>query len=323
MEENFHVFEKQCKDEEIIHYDVCIIGGGPSGLTSAIYSSRYGLHTALISRDIGGMANLAHKIENYPGFIGSGFELMQIFKKQAENFGTEFLTSEVVDIFGDETGFVIELKNGKVVHSKSVIIALGTEKRKLEIPGEKEFLGKGVSYCATCDANFFKNKVVAVIGGSNSATKSAQILSSLAKKVYIFYRKDELRADKCEVDLIKKDEKIEVVCNAIPLQITGDEKVSGIEISKEGEKKIFDVEGVFVEIGSIPLTAIAKKLGIKTDGEGYIEVNADMATNIPGIFAAGDSIKSKLKQVVVASAHGAIAGKSAFDYLKEKESNLR
>lgn len=317
MERHFHVFEKNKKDGEIEHYDVCIIGGGPSGLTAAIYSSRYGLHTALISKDVGGMANLAHKIENYPGFSGSGFELMQKFKKQAEEFGTEFLFSEVANIFKDKTGFVIELKNGKVAHSRSIILALGTEKRKLGIIGEKEFLGKGVSYCATCDANFFKNKIVCVIGGSNSAAKSAKILSLVAKKVYIVYRKEELRADKCEAKSIKEDEKIEIFFNSIPKKIIGDKKVAGIEIEKNGKNEMISLDGVFIEIGSTPVTAIAQKLEIKTDKEKFIEVNADMETNVPGIFAAGDAIKSKLKQVIVAASQGAIAAKSAFDYLKK------
>ncbi len=314
----FHIFEKHHKDEEIEHYDVCILGGGPSGLTAAIYSSRYGLHTALISKDIGGMANLAHKIENYPGFIGSGFELMQKFYKQAEDFGTEFLSSEVADIHKDKTGFIIELRNEKVVHSKTVIVALGTEKRQLAIPGEKEFIGKGVSYCATCDANFFKKKIVAVIGGSNSATRAAKVLSAIAKKVYIIYRKEELRADKIEINSIKKDSKIEIMYNSIPTEIEGSSKVEEMEIETKGKKKKIKVDGVFVEIGAIPVTAITKRLNIKTDGEGYIDVNPDMETNVPGIFAAGDAIKSKLKQVVVASAHGAIAAKSACDFLKKK-----
>lgn len=317
-ENHFHVFENGCKDCDIEHYDVCILGGGPSGLTAAIYSARYGLHTALISKDIGGMANLAHKIENYPGFVGSGFELMQKFHKQAEDFGTEFLNSEVADIHKDKTGFIVELRNGKVVHSRTIIVALGTEKRQLSIPGEKEFIGKGVSYCATCDAAFFKKKVVAVIGGSNSATKAASVLSAFAKKVYIIYRGAELRADKTEVDAVKKDSKVEILYNAIPIEIEGSSKVEEIKIETKGKKKSIKLDGVFVEIGAIPVTAITKRLGIKTDGEGYLDVNSDMETNVQGVFAAGDAIKSKLKQVVVASAHGAIAARSAFDFLKKK-----
>ena len=313
--ESVKIFEKSHKDEEILHYDVCILGGGPAGLTAAIYASRYGMKAAIITKDIGGMCNLAHKIENYPGYAGGGFELMQKFHKQAESFGSETANSEVADIHKDKTGFIIELRNGKVVHSRSVIIALGTEKRRLEIPGEEEFLGKGVSYCATCDANFFKGKNVAVIGGRNSATDAALILSGIAKKVYMVYRGDKLLADNNEVESIKNEKNIKVLFNSLPRRILGDKSVESLEITKKNKKEVLKVDGVFVEIGAIPVTEITKRLKIKTDDKKYIKVNRDMETNADGVFAAGDAVKSKLKQVVVAAAQGAIAAKSAFDYL--------
>jgi len=304
--------------ENITDYDVCILGGGPAGLTSAIYSRRYGLHTVLISKDIGGMANLAEKIENYPGFEGTGLELMKKFWEQAKKFGVEFLNSEAVDLHKNKTGFITELKDRRVIHSKSIILALGTEKRKLNIPGEDEFLGKGVSYCATCDANFFKGKVVGVIGGSNSAAKSALILSRIAKKVYIIYRRGELRCDKVEKEKIKKAGNIEVIYNSVPLKIKGEDRVEGIEIASEKEKREIKLDGVFVEIGSIPVTDIAKRLGVKTNKEGYIIVDEDMATNVRGVYAAGDVVESKLKQVIVAAGQGAIAAHSVKDYLSQK-----
>ncbi len=317
--EHFHVFEKKIEDEKVIHYDVCVLGGGPAGLTSALYSARYGLHTALITKNIGGMANLAEKIENYPGFEGTGYELMQKFFKQAKNSGTEFLSSEVGNLYRDKTGFVIELKNGKVVHSKTIIIALGTEKRKLNIKGEDKFLGKGVSYCATCDAPLFKNKIVAVIGGRNSAAKATLLLSRIAKKIYLIYRRESLRCDKIEELKIRDNKKIALVLNAIPLVIKGKENVTGIEIMKEGEgKKQIKLDGVFVEIGSIPVSGITKKLGIRTDKKDYIIVDNEMKTNVKGIFAAGDIVKSKLKQVVVSAAQGAIAARSAYEFVDRK-----
>ncbi len=306
-------------NENIGHYDVCILGGGPAGLTSSIYSGRYGLHTVLISKDIGGMANLAEKIENYPGFEGTGLELMKKFWEQAKKFGAEFLNSEAVNLHKNKTGFIIELKDRRVVHSKSIILALGTKKRKLNIPGEEQFLGKGVSYCATCDANFFKGKVVGVIGGSNSAAKSALILSRIAKKVYIIYRRGELRCDKVEKEKIKKAGNIEVIYNSVPLKIKGKDKVTGIEIiDKDKDKREIKLDGVFVEIGSIPLTAIAKRLGVKTNKEGYIIVDNDMATNVRGVYAAGDVVESKLKQVIVSASQGALAAHSVKDYLSQK-----
>jgi thioredoxin reductase (NADPH) len=312
---HFHVFDKGIEDEKIEHYDVCILGGGAAGLTSAIYSTRYGLHTALIAKTIGGAANLAEKIENYPGFEGSGLELMQKFWKQAEKLGTEFLNSVVVNIQKDKTGFIVELKNGKVVHSRTIIVALGTEKRKLNIPGEDEFVGRGVSYCATCDAAFFKGKEVVVIGGSNSAAKTALILSKMAKKVYILYRREELRCDEIDKKKIKEKKNIEVIYNAIPLKIVGNTVVKGLEINQKGKERKLRVAGVFVEIGSVPISGMVKKLGVKTDKEGYIIVDENMATNIKGVFAAGDTIKSKLKQIVVSAGQGALAAASAKDYL--------
>lgn len=238
--------EKSIKHEEIFHYDVLILGGGPAGLTAAIYAARYGLSTALLSKDIGGMANYAHRIENYPGYIGSGMQLMQNFHKQAIDAGARFLADEVGKIYKDENGFVIETKTSKIVHAKSLIIASGTEKRKLDIPGEKELTGKGVSYCATCDGAFFKNKTVMVIGGCDSAAKAALILAEFAKKVYISYRKDKMRCEKIACDKLEENKKIEFVFNSVPVEIKGDKKVESILLDIQGKKKEIELDGIFV-----------------------------------------------------------------------------
>jgi thioredoxin reductase (NADPH) len=266
------------------------------------------------------MANLAEKIENYPGFEGSGRELMQKFYEQAEKFGTKFLNSEVTDFEKDRTGFVTGLKNGKAVHSKTLIIASGTEKRKLNVKGEEDFVGRGVSYCTVCDAPLFKNKVVAVIGGRNSAAKASLILSNIAKKVYVVYRQNKLNADKADIERIIKKKNIELTLNSVPIEIKGENAVNSLLIEQQGKRKELKLNGVFIEIGSVPPTKILKKLGVKTDKEGYIIVDKDMKTNVKGIYAAGDAVKSKLKQVVVSAAHGAIAAKSAFDFLSKKDS---
>ncbi len=314
----FKVYKKGKKDEEIEHYDVCVLGGGPAGLTAGIYTGRYGLKTGLITKDIGGMANLAAKIENYPGYEGSGLKLMKKFHEQARKAGTEFLEKEARDLKKDDTGYIIEL-DGKVVHSKTLIIASGTKKRKLEIPGEEEFLGKGVSYCATCDAAFFRNKNVAVIGGRNSAAKAALILSKIAKKVYIVYRKEKLNCDEIEKEKIKQKDNIELVLNSVPKKILGNKFVNKFEIESKGkEKKGLNVEGVFIEIGAIPVKAITTKLGIDTNEEGYIKVDNQMRTSQEGVFAAGDTVKSPIKQVVISAGQGAIAAHSAKDYLSKK-----
>jgi len=259
-------------------------------------------------------------VENYPGYEGSGAELMKIFYEQAKKFGTEFLNSEAVELEKDKTGFIIGLKNGRVVHSRSLIIALGTEKRKLNVPGETELLGRGVSYCATCDAMFFKDKTVAVVGGGNSAAKSALILSKIAKKVYIIHKRGMLKCDDIDKKRIRKEGKIKIIYNSVPVEIVGKDKVRGLIIEKDKEKKEIKLDGVFIEIGAVPNVSIAKKLGIKTDRQGYIVTDMDMATNVKGIFAAGDIVKSKMKQIILAAAQGAVAASSAKEYLSEGSS---
>ena len=317
-EKHFHVFERGKEDSKVKHYDVCILGGGAAGMTAGIYSARYGLHTGLITKEFGGMTNLAARIENYPGFEGSGPELMQKFKKQVEKNGVEILTSEVAKLEKDKTGFIINLRNGKVAHTKTLIISLGTEKRKLNVEGEKELSGKGISYCATCDAFFFKNKVVGVIGGRNSAAKAVSILSNISKKIYLIYRGEKLKADKVEIDKIKKLTNVEIILNAVPKKFIGKQKLESLEIDQGGEIKKIKVDGVFIEAGTIPSTSIVKSLGIKIDKAGFIVVNRNLETNVPGVFAAGDSVESKLKQIVVAAGEGAVAARSAYDYLDRK-----
>jgi len=304
--------------EKIYHYDVVILGGGPAGLTAAIYASRYNMKTAVITLNIGGMAVLAPKIENYPGYEGSGIELMQRFHKQAMGFGAKFLHEQITDIYKDKDdgGYIIETKTGKHVHTKTIIIALGTERRKLKIPGEDEFLGRGVSYCVTCDGNFFKNKNVAIVGGGNAACGAALVMSNIAKKTYLVYRGEQLKCEAVSQKQIEKDKNIEVLFNAVPEEIKGEKVVKELILKIKNKKESIKVDGVFIEIGSIPATFAAQKLGVKTDAEGYVDINEHMETNIPGVYAAGDAVKSKLKQVVVAASQGAIAAKSASDHIK-------
>jgi thioredoxin reductase (NADPH) len=305
--------------EKIFHYDLVVLGGGPAGLTASIYSSRYEMKTAVITLNIGGMANLAPKIENYPGYEGSGYDLMQKFHKQSVKYGTDFLHEEIRRINKDKNGFVIETKSEKQIHTKTILIALGTERKKLKIPGEDEFIGRGISYCVTCDGNFFKNKVVAIIGGGNAACGASIMMSDIAKKVYLIYRGEKLKCEPIIYDKIHTKKKIELIYNAVPKEISGKEKVEEIVYSVSGKKKKKKIDGVFIEIGAIPVTFIAQELGVKVDGRGYVEVDEMMDTNVPGVFAAGDAVQSKLKQVVVAASQGAIAARSAYDYISTKE----
>lgn len=298
-------------------YDVAILGAGPAGLTSAIYSTRYGLSTVIISRDVGGMANYAHSIENYPGYMGSGAELMKKFFSQAQAHGAEFLNDDLISIGKEKNDFLIVTPSSKI-YARTVIISLGTQRRKLNVRGEDKFLGRGVSYCAVCDGNFFKKKTVAVVGGGESACKAALMLSGICAKVYLITRGESEKCSSQETNKLRARENIESLYNASPIEICGKESVSCLKIDAAGKKKRLKLDGVFIEVGGLPVSDIAKLLGIKISAEGYIDADLEeMTTNVPGIFAAGDVVKSKLKQVVIAAAQGAKAAKSAYDYLSK------
>lgn len=298
-------------------FDVIIIGAGPAGMTAGIYSARSGLDTGIISKDIGGTTNSILLLENWPGFNGKGNELMKKFYEQLKEYEeVKVIMSDVERIERKNDSFVVKTKKD-VFETKSIIIATGTERRKLGVPGEEELTGKGVSYCVTCDAFFFKGKVVGVVGGSDCAAVSALALSDLCKKVYIIYRGQKLRCEDINYERLKKKSNVEMVYNAIPKKILGKEKVNGIEVEEKDKKKIIELDGIFVEIGSLPLNKFAKELDLKLDKEGYILVDEDMKTSVSGVFAAGDITSQKLKQVVVAAGQGSIAAKSAYAYIKK------
>jgi len=317
-----HIYPKGHEHGKIEHYDILIVGAGPAGLTAALYAGRYNLKIAVIAKSIGGTANLAGEIENWPGFFGSGLELMNRFKEQADKFGAKYLQTEIDKIKKDDNGFVLEIKD-KEIHGKALIICLGTEHRKLNIEGEKEFLGKGVSYCATCDGSFFKNKVVAVVGGADSAAKAALYLAELAKQVYIIYRKDQIRCEPISFEKIKEKKNIQIYYYSVPTKIIGNKKVEKLEIEqfnsekdKKPKKIVLELDGVFIEVGAAPVTEIVKELKIKVDDKGQIITDKAAKTNVQGAFAAGDGTDNVFKQVVVAAGEGAIAAKSAYDYLR-------
>lgn len=305
--------------EEI--YDSIVLGGGPAGLTAAIYAGRYNLKTLVVAKSFGGTANLAGEIENWPGYAGPGIKLMNDIKNQAEKFGAEFLEAEIMHVEKNENGFALSLSD-KQIQAKTLIIALGTEHRQLNIPGEKEFLGKGVSYCATCDGNFFKNKIVAVIGGADSAAKAALYLSTICKKIHIIYRRHEMRCEPISLSEICKRENIEIHYHSDPIEITGEGTVKNLKIitdwpDKDKVEHIIPIDGIFIEIGAIPTNEIVKGLGLEMDN-GYIVTDKETKTNIEGIFAAGDVTNNYFKQVVTASSEGAIAAKKVHEYLMTK-----
>lgn len=302
-------------------YDLVIIGAGPAGLMASIYSSRYKLKNLVIGKLLGGTITLAHKVENFPGFKSiSGLEWAQKMAEQVKNLGAEILIDEVEKIEKLGIGFKVSTQSGKQFASRALIAATGTERRKLDIPGEEKYLGKGVSYCTACDVPFFRDKTVALVGGSDGAVSGAIHAASFAQKVYIIYRRDKLRAEPVWTESALANDKIEVIYNTNITEILGDEqKVMGVKLDKPYQgKSDLTLDGVFVEIGGVPVSNLLKTLGVKIDQAGFVDVDKQMKTNVSGLFVAGDFTDESLvlQQAIVACAQGAIASWSAFKYLQ-------
>lgn len=300
-------------------YDVIIIGGGPAGMTSAIYSCRRNMRALLIEKaGIGGRMSLAGEIENYPGIEKvSGMELAERMKKQMQSFGAEIRTEEVIGMdFQKEVKKIITKENE--YESSAVIIATGSEHRKLDVGGEREFTGRGVSYCATCDAPFFKDKIVAVVGGGNSAVSEALHIADVAKRVYLIHRREEFRAEDVKLKDLFSMENVEPVLNTTVEEIQGDKFVNRIRIrnTESGEERLLDVDGIFIAIGYVPATSIARSAGVSVDDNDFIIVDKEQKTNITGVFAAGDCTGG-LMQVSTAVGEGSVAAISACRYVKE------
>ncbi len=303
-------------------YDVIIIGGGPAGLAAAIYAARAMLRTAVISKDFGGQVLDAHSVENYPGFVkATGEELMEKFREHAEHFGAELIQAEVKEIWKDREQFIVNTSEGET-RAPAVIFATGSTHRKLGVPGEEKLAGKGVSYCAICDAALFNGKVVAVVGGGNTAFMDADLLTQHASKVYIIHRRNEFRAEPVWVERLRKNPKVEFITPYVVERIEGRDHVEKLIIKNRetGETKELPVDGVFIDIGMIPQTELAKRLGVELNERGYIIVDEGQRTNVEGFFAAGDVTTGMngVHQIVTAAAKGAIAALSAYDYLKGK-----
>lgn len=298
-------------------YDLIIIGAGPAGLGASIYASRYKLDHIVIGNEIGGQVVEAAEIENWAGEISiSGRDLMGKFEQHARHLGAEIIQEDIANIDIAPEGFRIFSEKNEY-SAKSIILALGMKARKMNVPGEDKFIGKGVSFCATCDAMFFREKDVVVIGGGDAAATAAIHLADFASSVKILYR-DTCNWEPSWEELINKNPKIEKICCTDIKEIKGDAKVSGIAFEENGQEKELPVQGVFIEIGSTPGVAVAKELGIKLDEQGYIIVGEDQQTNIENIFAAGDATNNsnKFRQIITAVAEGAIAAGSAYRKLK-------
>ncbi|TSC94825.1 MAG: glucose-inhibited division protein A [Candidatus Berkelbacteria bacterium Athens1014_28] len=299
-------------------YDVIIIGGGPAGISAAIYTSRRLLKTLVITKEVGGQVVKTPDIENYPGFdLISGPDLAGKFIEQAKKFGTEIVHDEVIHLEKKADKFVISGQKEKYF-GKSLILAFGKVPRKLNIPGEKEFKGRGVSYCATCDAPFFKGKIVVVNGGGNSAFDATLLLSKIAKKVYLIHRRDEFRAEEILIDKVKKAKNVEIITGATISEIKGDQIIKSIIYQKGGKDNEVEVDGVFVEVGYIVEDGLIKDF-VEMDEKNQIKVAKDHSTSREGVFAAGDLTNSYYKQIVISAGEGAIAALSAAKYLDERK----
>ncbi len=301
-----------------MEYDVAIIGAGPAGLTAAIYSARYGLKT-VVFEDPSRISQLAIApfVENFPGYEGTGLDLLGKMKDQAIKFGAEHRVERVEDVGREGESFVIKTDSGEY-RARTIIIATGGKHRELGVEGEKEFVGRGVSYCAVCDGFFFKGKKVAVVGGGNTALADAIYLKDLGCDVVVIHRRDSFRADEAlQKKLFEKG--VEVIWNSVVERIEGSTKVERIVIrnTKTGEVKEIDVDGVFIAVGIQPQTEIASKLGVEMDSYGYIKVDKRQRTNVEGVFAAGDCCNNPLKQAITACGDGAVAANSAYEYLHE------
>ncbi|GAB6189253.1 thioredoxin-disulfide reductase [Marinitoga arctica] len=296
------------------YYDMVIIGGGPAGVAAGIYAVQGGIKPLIIEKDLdGGQVNLTEYVENYPGFTSiTGEELAEKLGEHAKNFGVEFHYGEVINVDFSKDEKIISLDDGNIVKTKTVVIATGATPKQLGVPGEKDFAGKGVSYCATCDGHFFKNQKVAVIGGGNTAVEEALYLSKIAKEVYIIHRRDKLRADKIYQDKAFNTENIKFIWNSTVKEIKGDKKVNQLvlENKETGEITNFDVDGVFIFVGLLPVTKLFEGK-IELDKYGYIITDEHKETNVKGVFAAGDVIQKELRQIITAAADGAIAASFA------------
>jgi thioredoxin reductase (NADPH) len=319
----------------LLSYDILVVGGASAGLTAAMYASRQGLKTLVITKDIGGQALLTNDIENYPPFehIG-GFELMQRFEQQARNFGAEFAYEEVLSITehkedGGGGGFIIKTNNKDNEYSgHALILAFGKTPRDLNVKGEKELKGRGVSYCAVCDGPFFKNKKVAIVGVGDPALEAGLYLKGLASQLYIIHRTDKPVGSEESIELLlqnkdnnynnnnnRKD--ISFISNSVVKAINGNSKVESLTLydSKTKSESELDVDGIFVEMGYVARTDIVKDL-IKLNGSKEIIVDKYCSTSTKGIFAAGDVTDVPYKQAIISAGQGAIAALSAYNYLQ-------
>ena len=299
-------------------YDVIIVGSGPAGLSAAIYAQRSELKTLVLEKNYisGGQITQTYEVDNYPGYPGiTGLDLAEKMRAHAEKLRAPFLTEEITAVSRDGEIWVLQGKENQY-RTRTVLAACGAEHRRLEIPGEEEFSGAGVSYCATCDGAFYRNKTVAVIGGGDVAVEDAIFLARICKKVYLFHRRDELRAAKILQKKLMELSNVEIIWNKVPDEIVGSAQVEKLYVSDTitGEQFDYSVDGVFIAIGIAPKSEAFRNIA-DTDEQGYLIADESGVTSTPGIFAAGDIRTKQLRQVITAAADGANAVTSIENYL--------
>jgi len=314
-------YRKKTKKKE---YDLIIVGAGPAGLTASIYASRYKINHLVIGKILGGLASEAYKVSNFPTEEPiSGFELIKKMEKRMRSLGGELILDQVVGLRRTRgKRFLVTTRSYGEFLAKTLLLALGTEKRRLNLPGEEKFVGRGISYCITCDGPLFQNKIVGVVGGGNSAATMSLFLSEIAQKVYLICRENHLSANEMWQDEIKKNKKIKVIYGYQVKQVEGDgflERV--ILINQEGKEKILKLEGLFVAIGLVPVDNLISHLKIKRDRRGFIKIEPDGSTSVKGVWAAGDITtgSNHFQQIITACAEGAIAVNSIHKYLFNKK----
>ncbi len=299
-------------------HDLIIIGGGPAGLTAAIYAARAGIKPLVLeSLTCGGQTITTSEIENYPAITKiEGWRFAEELRSQAELFGTDIRMERVTGLSLRGEVKAVATEKGEY-EAKAVIIANGAKRRKLGCAGEEEYLGRGVSYCGVCDGNFFRGKTVCVIGGGNTALEDALYLSRICTKVYLIYRRPDLRVHSVEADEVREKENIELLFSSVPERIYGGNKVEGVELRRTdgGENYNLDVDAVFVAVGLEPENAVFSSC-VTLDEGGYLAAGEDCATNVPGIYAAGDTRAKRLRQIITAASDGAVAATAAAEYIR-------
>ncbi|GMT43706.1 MAG TPA: thioredoxin-disulfide reductase [Deltaproteobacteria bacterium] len=298
---------------------LAIIGGGVAGLSAAIYAARYGIECKIFEQKAaGGQIIVSANVENYPGVPGpiSGFDLIQNFEKQVKSLNVPMLYKNCINIRGNSDGKTVEFDDGSQIEAKAVIIATGASPRKLNAKNEAKFIGRGISFCATCDGFFFKGKDVAVVGGGDSAIDESLFLSKLVNKIYVIHRRDQLRASKILQEKAFNTPNIKFLWSTVVETVNGEQKVESLALksTKDGSSSILKVDGVFIYIGLIPASKDFCP-PILDDKQGYIVTDSRMSTNIKGVFAAGDVRVSPLKQLITAASDGAVAADSVNRYL--------